>query len=448
MPRLRLSGRVRNRVGVAVLALGLPLTAFMATAPAQTSAAFSAVAAADGMRVSASAPGFLVVEDFIDAGGPTAQAAISDLEGSRGFASVPYPGDLVLSGPGLLSIAAGIQLPAGYPFYAASAYPTTPEAVVDQPGLHMESHSEDSSSAAAARLGPEEGGNVRSSAKVLREANGITAEALGVADLVKVGPVEVKGFVASAKVTRTPGGEPQRSSSMQFGAMTVADTPVGVRDGVLVVAGSTVPLEGFAPVQEALKEAGVTVELVKATDTEDGVLAPGLLITRSQPMEAAGTTFFVRYTLGRALAAARVEASAPSLGVDLGGVEPEIGAPAGETSPLPSAATEPATAAGPLSVPLSEPAPALAASPGLGFSTAGPDLSSGSGYGLPGDTATTGAAPAVPLPSESAVAAPFSATAVATEPIAPLSSWSFFPMMLLAGVVVAVAALGRRLIPS
>ncbi|MGH9034721.1 MAG: hypothetical protein ACRD0O_03085, partial [Acidimicrobiia bacterium] len=281
------------------MATGLPLMAFMATAPAQTSAAFSAVAAADGMRVNASAPGFLVVEDFVDAGGPTAQAAISDLEGSRGFASVPYPGDLVLSGPGLLSIAAGIQLPAGYPFYATSAHPTTPEAVVDQPGLHMESHSGETSSDATARLGPgDEGGNIRSSAKVVHEVSGITAEAVGVADLVKVGPVEVKGFVAQAKVTRTPGGEPQRTSSMQFGAMTIADTAVGVRDGVLVVGGSTVPLEGFAPVQKALQEAGVTVELVKATDTEDGVLAPGIQITRRQEFTAGGTTFVVRYTLG------------------------------------------------------------------------------------------------------------------------------------------------------
>ena len=30
--------------------------------------------------------------------------------------------------------------------------------------------------------------------------------------------------------------------------------------------------------------------------------------------------------------------------------------------------------------------------------------------------------------------------------VAPLSSWSFFPMLLLAGAAVAVAALGRRLL--
>jgi hypothetical protein len=35
---------------------------------------------------------------------------------------------------------------------------------------------------------------------------------------------------------------------------------------------------------------------------------------------------------------------------------------------------------------------------------------------------------------------------VATGPIAPLSSWSFFPLMLLAGAAVAVTALGRKIL--
>ena len=137
--RLSASRRVTFRVGVAAAALGLPLVAFVATAPAESSSSFSGVASADGLRITTSAPGFLVVEDFIDAGGPTAQAAVSDVEGNRGFASVPYPGELAIAGPGLFAIATGQQFPGHYPFYVASAHPTTPKNGYDAPGLSMPS---------------------------------------------------------------------------------------------------------------------------------------------------------------------------------------------------------------------------------------------------------------------------------------------------------------------
>src|SRR5207248_733162 len=163
-------------------------------------------------------PGFLVVEDFIDAGGPTAQAAVSDVEGNQGFASVPYPGELAIAGPGLFAIATGHQFPGHYPFYVASAHPTTPKNEYDVPGL-----------------------------------------------------------------------------SMEISVMKVGDTPVGVRDGQFVVAGTTLPLSGFAPVQKALGDAGVSVEVVQATKTDDGVVSPGIQITRQQDTAAAGTKLVVRY---------------------------------------------------------------------------------------------------------------------------------------------------------
>jgi len=317
--RLSASRRVTFRVGVAAAALGLPLVAFVATAPAESSSSFSGVASADGLRITTSAPGFLVVEDFIDAGGPTAQAAVSDVEGNRGFASVPYPGELAIAGPGLFAIASGQQFPGHYPFYVASAHPTTPKSGYDAPGLSMQTQSDAGSSQSAARFGPSDDGpgGARSSAKVVHGADGMTSEAIGTADLVKVGPVEVAGFTSRAKVTRAPGGEPQRSSSMEFSAMKIGDTPVGVRDGQFVVAGTTVPLSGFAPAQKALADAGVSVEVVQATKTDDGVVSPGIQITRTQDAAAAGTKLVVRYTLGRALAAA--EAGSGSAGVDLGG---------------------------------------------------------------------------------------------------------------------------------
>jgi hypothetical protein len=456
MPRAMLSAsrRFKYRVGVAAMAAGLPLVALAGMAPADSSSSFSGVASADGIRISTSAPGFLVVEDFIDAGGPTAQAAVSDVEGNRGYASVPYPGELAIAGPGLFAIATGQQFPGHYPFYVASAHPTKPKNDYEVPGLSMKTESDATSSSAAARFGPADegdGGGARSVAKVVRGAEGMTSEATGVANALKVGPVEVLGFKSQAKVTRAAGGEPQRSSSMQFSAMKIGDTPVGVRDGVFVVAGTTVPLKDFAPVQKALADAGVSVELVQATDTDDGVVAPGIQITRKQEAAAAGTTMVVRYTLGRSLAAAKIEAGAASPALDLG-TTPDLSSPGGDIGPAPAPAdtppadtTAPASASALSTLPDSTAGSSAGFSSGSGFSAGATGSSNSAGADLSSAPASDTAAPA-PAEAAGSVDASLAMAPVATGPIAPLSSWSFFPMMLLAGAAVAVVALGRKIL--
>ena len=455
MPRAMLSTsrQLKFRIGAAAVAVGLPLMAFATVAPADSSTSFSGVASADGIRFTTSAPGFLVVEDYVDGGGPTAQAAVSDIEGNRGFASVPYPGELAIAGPGLFAVATGQQFPGQYPFYVASAHPTTPTNGFEAPGLSMKAASDATSASAAARFGPNDegdGGGARSTANVARGAEGITSEATGVANAVKVGPVEILGFTSTAKVRRAASGEPERSSSMQFSAMKVAETVVGVRGGQFVVAGTTVPLEGFAPVQKALADAGVSVEMVQATETDDGVVSPGIQITRQQPAEAAGTTMIVRWTLGRTLAAAKVEAGAGSPALDLGGTSaPDFGVPESPTTG--PAVTPPADGSDPAA------ASALSTLPDTSASSSASLGAAGSGYpsaatGSSGDAATdssvtpVGDAGAAAAEAPGSVDASLASAPVATGPIAPLSSWSFFPMMLLAGAAVAVTALGRKIL--
>jgi hypothetical protein len=440
--------RFKTRLGVAVVAAGLPVAALATMAPADGTTSFSGVAAADGVRFTTSAPGFLVVEDFVDGGGPTAQAAVSDVEGNRSFASVPYPGELAIAGPGLFAIATGQQFPGHYPFHVASAHPTKPTNAYEAPGLSMTTQTDATSAQAAARFGPNdegEGGGARSTARVARDPGGITSEATGVANAVKVGPVEILGFTSTAKVRRTASGEPERSSAMTFGAMKVADTAVGVRDGQFVVAGTTVPLDGFAPVQKALADAGVTVEFVQETDTDDGVVSPGIQITRRQPAEAAGTEMIVRYTLGRTLAAAAPEAGAgPGLELpasDFGPPAADVGPADGSAETLPADTT-------PVADPISAPLPDTTAAASSRFASG---LSSGSAESGMVAGADLSAAPPSDLagaPAEPAalVDTALASTPVATGPIAPLSSWSFFPMMLLAGAAVAVVALGRKIL--
>ena len=218
------------------------------------------------------------------------------------------------------------------------------------------------------------------------------------------------------------------------------------------MAGTTLPLSGFAPVQKALADAGVSVEVVQATKTDDGVVSPGIQITRQQDTAAAGTKLVVRYTLGRALAAAKAEAGSASPGPDLGGTTPPgFGSPAGDSGSAPPAA--PATDAASSSSPSSASGSTATGS----ASSSGPG--SGSGLGAGAGLSASAASPAgseggagsvaggsAPATAGGSVDASLASAPIATGPIAPLSSWSFFPMLLLAGASVAVVALGRRLL--
>ena len=93
---------------------------------------FRATALAEGGRVTFSVPGFAVVEDVIDGGGPVSQAVV-DGQGSSSFASLPYPGDTALAFPGLFAAVAGQALPAGYPFFVSASHPTSPHQELKDP---------------------------------------------------------------------------------------------------------------------------------------------------------------------------------------------------------------------------------------------------------------------------------------------------------------------------
>jgi hypothetical protein len=188
-------------------------------------------------------------------------------------------------------------------------------------------------------------------------------------------------------------------------------------------------------------QAGVTVEVLQATDTEDGVLAPGLQITRQQ--EFPGGTLNVTYTLGRTLAAARAGALPASVDLGLGGA-PEVSSGDGASADpgAPSLAQASATEA----ASLSEAASSFAGDAGLD--------SGGSALGFSGSAPGSDAA-ASPADSSAAVAAPsagstpegaeLASSQPAAGPKSPVSGWSLFPMLLLAGGLLAAAPLSRRL---
>jgi hypothetical protein len=278
--------------------------------------AYEAAATAEGIRFSASAPGFAAVDTFIDGGGPVAHALIDGLGNSRAFASLPYPGDLAISGPGLLAGLTGLPSPPPYPFYVDSSYPTKEESKFGQPGYELlaKSAALSSEGTASTGVGSEQGGLglTRTKAVSARDAASgvVSAEASGTSDFIAVGPLRIGHVVATAKVTRAPGAEPTRESSFSIGAVSVNDQAVGISDKGFTVAGQTTPLPADNPLFGALKEAKISVYTLTATHEPDGVVSPGLVIVQQQQFPS-GPTMIFRYVVGRM--SARVAASgAPS----------------------------------------------------------------------------------------------------------------------------------------
>src|SRR5438445_3161714 len=149
-------------LATAVLAVATTVAGGAEAPAAPTS--YEAVASAEGVRFSFGAPGFVAVDTFIDGGGPVSQSVIDGLGNSRAFASLPYPGDLAISGPGLLAGLTGLPSPPPYPFYVSSSHPTTPESKLAQPGYGLAAKSAESSSEGSTMTGGGSGSGASASA--------------------------------------------------------------------------------------------------------------------------------------------------------------------------------------------------------------------------------------------------------------------------------------------
>jgi hypothetical protein len=334
VPRLRSRSRAKRALRLAAASgllastvLGVASTgAGGAEAPAGPTS-YEAVASAEGFRFSFGAPGFVAVDTFIDGGGPLSQSVIDGLGNSRAFASLPYPGDLAISGPGLLAGLTGLPSPPTYPFYVSSSHPTTPEAKVGQPGYELAAASTESRSVGSTMTGGGSGneenassiGKTITNAETSRDATSgvVTAVAKGTADVVNIGGVLRIGQVdAKAKVTRGPGAEPTREASFVVNGVTIAGQSVGFSDKGFTLAGTNTPIPPGNPLLEALKQAKITVQYLARVDNPDGVVSPGLVIRHEQATPS-GPTMVFRYVFGQMAASATVSGSPTSIGDSL-----------------------------------------------------------------------------------------------------------------------------------
>jgi hypothetical protein len=271
--------------------------------------AFQATASAEGVRIGVAAPSFVVVDQLVDVGVPVAQSTVDGLGNSKAFASNPYPGELAISLPGTLAGVTGLPNPGNYPLYAASSYPTTPEAHFSQPNYDLSAKSAEQSSDAVASAGGSAADSSVGAAKATAtsrraaDSGAVSAEAVSTADAVNLagGALRIGAIRATAKVTRRPGAAPVRSSSLSADGVSVGGQSVGFNDKGLVIAGTSTPIPDGSPIAQVLAGANISVRYLKGIADPDGVVSPGLVITQRQQVPQ-GPMLIVTYVFGRAVA--------------------------------------------------------------------------------------------------------------------------------------------------
>jgi hypothetical protein len=269
---------------------------------------FEARAQADGFRFTFGAPGFVAVDTFIDGGGPVAQSVLDGLGNSQSFASLPYPSDNAISGPGLVAGLTGLPSPPPYPFYAGSAYPLQPESSMNEPGWTLHAKSEEFASEATAAGGADDQsaafGHVATHAVAHRDpgTGAVVSEASStvtgfrIADVLKIAAVTV-----SARAARTSLDAVERASAFRVEGLLIGGQAVAVGETGLTLPGGSAPLPDSSPVLAALKGQGITISYVRARTDEEGVTSAGLLITQEM-RSPSGQTLRFTYSFGRASA--------------------------------------------------------------------------------------------------------------------------------------------------
>lgn len=309
------------------------------------SGTFAASSSADGLRVTLVQPGITLTKTLIDLGAPSAQASVNSLGESRAFASFPYPGDTVIATPGLLRGAGNLPAPA-YPFYVGSDNPAVPKQEAGDGPYRLSAESTDVASKSLANVGVRidglgDLGLSRSETSVQSTAEGVTAHARTETSAFSIGPLRIGHVLSVADTVLGQDGLLTRKAETTIVGAMVGSAPVEITAGGITVAGAAGPAADTAPLNEALKGAGITVELLPKGETATGVTSPALRITSQDKSGSA-----ITYVLGRASASVEGTASAPLLEeTGPSGTTPETGPEPGPETTTFAEADFPAEAA-------------------------------------------------------------------------------------------------------
>jgi len=279
-----------------------------------TSSGLIGVATAQGLRVTYTVPGYLVVETLVDGGGPVAQAKL-DMSGSYvGFGSLPYPGENVIAAPGLYGVATGQSAPAHYPFYVEANYPLARQAELTDPsgsyGLKATANPKQVVGTAQFLAGSADAlasGFATHTAATLDDGGKLTTKAESLTR-----GVDVKGVLQIAKVTSTsetvlaPGAKaPVTKTQLLIEGATVAGQGVVIGPDGVKLAGQSVP---GAPddyskqLNAALTSAGIAVRTVRGDKVAGGSSSDVLEILSTQTVPVPGAPVgTMTYHIGSAL---------------------------------------------------------------------------------------------------------------------------------------------------
>jgi hypothetical protein len=266
------------------------------------------VASAQGLRITVTKPGDLVLNEPAGSDSPTAQTCVNvALSTSTAFASVDNPGATVMSLPGTVGTTAGTAVP-DFPGYVASSYPSQPksdDAEQGAVGLHV--RSTETSSTAEAEVGsPTAVGQGQATASATATVEPASAHAAATAASVTA-PFTINGLLtvgevrSSARATISGQGPVQRTSSLEIGRTTMAGQEVVITSHGVRAVGQVVPLPPSDDTTSQLRRAGIEVTYLSAQPTAHGVLSPGVRI-RAEREDPSGAVTVVDYVLGRAFA--------------------------------------------------------------------------------------------------------------------------------------------------
>jgi hypothetical protein len=328
-----------------------------ASAELDANSQWSASSRADAMAIeylNTAAPVF--GEEPVIYGTPASAGSLVDSVGqSNAFAAAPYPGDIMVgaadNGNGALT---GAGLPGifqSYPFYVHSEYPIAGDKVQDQSGNRLTAHSEQYRSSSGARSGLITGDTLaalQAQAASVSSVDSTTGEPEAIADsrldaFKLTDKLQIGRSIAHAKVTRAPGQELKKESSFTIGSIVINGVEGSYGDGGFKFGDQKEQSPGDpGPLFDALKAAGITIEILPAKATDTSIDSAGMKITQVFDYKAGKQR--ISFILGRVCAAVRGEAK-PTAGDSLLDTLP--GAGPTEASPVVSGSPEePATAYG------------------------------------------------------------------------------------------------------
>ncbi|HEY2832600.1 MAG TPA: hypothetical protein VGJ14_09255 [Sporichthyaceae bacterium] len=276
-------------------------------ADAAGSSVFAATAAASGVRMTVELPDAPATDTPVDGGGPTAQASLSSLGESIGYAAFPDPGGLVISAPGLIAgLSQSPISPPEYPLFVSSDATTKPNASLDAGPYALSAVSDAVSSHAAATAGllsdAGAAANVSSIASVTSNAGRVISAGTTDVEGLTIGALTVSQIRSSAQLAQNPDGSSTPTSDLELTGLRVGNNPIQLAPDALNLANAaTIPLPIGAAANELLKAQGITVEVLGVRATKGTVVSPALQIRFPSPVPDLGTAI-VTIVIGNSVA--------------------------------------------------------------------------------------------------------------------------------------------------